>query len=101
MQHQSTAGFSKEARNAAQIAYLKGMGALEGKGGLSEPDSRVVRDQRPCGVDGEGRIVLEFASPGEAAEAGGRAVLTRLARELRAQGLAAGMERRVAEAPRK
>ena len=96
MQHDSTAGFSKAARNAAQVAYVKGIGALECHGGLSEPDSHFLRAQRPCGVDGEGRIVLEFASPAEAAAAGGRAVLTRLARALRAQGLAAGMERKVA-----
>ena len=95
MQHDSTAGFSKAARNAAQVAYVKGIGALECHGGLSEPDSRFLRAQRPCGVDGEGRIVLEFASPAEAAAAGGRAVLTRLARALRVQGLAADMERRV------
>ena len=42
---------------------------LKGKGGLSESDSRFLRDQRPCGVDGEGRIVLEFASPAQVAEA--------------------------------
>ena len=72
--------------------------ALEGNGGLSKADSRFLRAQRPCGVDDEGRIVLEFAS---AAAAGGRAALARLARELRAQGLAAGMVRRVYQAPRK
>ena len=96
MQHQSTPGFSRQARASAQIAYVKGIGALECNAGLSEADSRFLRAQRPCGVDGEGRIVLEFASPGEAAAAGGQAVLTRLAREFRAQGLAAGMERKVA-----
>ena len=73
------------------------MGALAGNGGLSEADSHFLRAQRPCGVDGEGRIVLEFDSPGEADAAAGRAVLTRLARVLREQGLAAGMNRKVAE----
>ena len=45
MRHDSTARFSKAARNAAQVAYVKGIGALQCHGELSEPDSRTHKSR--------------------------------------------------------
>ncbi len=96
-----TGAFSKEARSAAQIAYVKGFEALRACGYLTEGDRLFLLSQRPCGVDGEGRIVLEFATPAEAAAAGSSPALNRIARQLREGQLAAGLDRRVVSQPSK
>ena len=93
--------FSKEARSVAQLAFIKGLAALQARGGLAEPDRRYLLSQRPCGVDGEGRIVLEFASDAEAVAAASSPALSRIARQLREGQLAAGLERKVARQPPK
>ena len=96
-----TGPFSKEARSAAQLAYSKGFDALKAHGYLTEADRRFLLSQRPRGVDGAGRIVLEFATPAEAAAAGSSPALNRIARQLREGQLAAGLERTVARQPPK
>ena len=91
--------FSKEARHAEQLAFTKGIAALQARGGLTEPDRRFLLSQRPRGLDEEGRIVLEFATPSAAVTAGTNPALSRLARQLREGQLAAGVDRQVALQP--
>ncbi len=96
----STKPLPQQARAAAQIAYLKGIDALSTTGELTEDDRRFLHAQRPSGVDAEGRIVLEFASPAAAAAARSSPALNRIARQLREGQLASGLDRRVAAPPR-
>ena len=100
MQIHSTKPSPKQARAAAQIAYVKGIDALRTSGGLTEADRRFLYSQRPTGIDEEGRIVLEFASAADAAAAGSSPALNRIARKLRGDHLAAGLDRKVALPPR-
>ncbi len=74
---------------------MKALAELEALRALSGDDQAVLTSQRPIGIDEAGRIVLEYATPAAAAEAGGRAAMMRLGRVLREQRLAAGTDRRV------
>ena len=62
MQTHSTTPSPKQARAAAQIAYLKGMESLKICGGLTEADRSFLYSQRPSGIDAEGRIRWAAAS---------------------------------------
>ena len=70
MQTHSTKPSPKQARVAAQIAYVKGIESLKTSGGLTDADRRFLYSQRPSSIDAEGRIVLEFASPADVIAAG-------------------------------
>ena len=100
MKTHSTTPSPKQARAAAQIAYLKGIQSLKICGGLTEADRRFLHSQRPSGIDAEGRIVLEFASAADVAAAGASPALNRIARQLRGDRLATGLDRKVAAPPR-
>ena len=99
MQHQ-TGRFSKEARAAAQLAFTKALAALEENEPLAPDERRFLVEQRPCGIDEVGRIVLEYPSESAAREAGLRAALTRIGRVLSERRLAAGVERTTIQPPR-
>ena len=96
MKTHATTPSPKQARAAAQIAYVKGIDALRTSGGLTEADRRFLCSQRPTGIDEEGRIVLEFASAADVVAAGSSPALNRIARQLRGDHLAAGLDRKVA-----
>ena len=96
MQTHPTTSSRKGAKTLAQIAYVKGIDALKASGGLTETDQRFLFSQRPSGVDEEGRIVLDFATPAAAAAARSNPLLNRIARQLREGRLASGLDRRVA-----
>ena len=94
MQTHFTTPSPREASAVAQLAFVKGIEALRKCGGLTEADRRFRYSQRPSGVDEEGRIVLDFASP--AAATSSSPALNRIARQLPKRGLASELDRRVA-----
>ncbi len=97
MQTLSTKPSPKQARAAAQIAYVKGIQSLKTSGGLTEADRRFLYSQRPSGIDAEGRIVLEFASAADVVAAGSSPALNRIVHQLRGDQLATGLDRKVLE----
>ena len=100
MQASAYKRFTKDEGLEAQKSFALSVDALRTSSLITDEDVIYLYRQKPAGVDGEGRIVLEYSTRDELAASRDSPALFKVARQLREDGRASGIDRLLLVPPR-